>query len=60
MIFSESSRFRPTAIPLPVRSLSRRAAFDGDRETLRANLPETTLRFFVDIDDYAKAQSREE
>lgn len=41
-------------------SLSRRAAFDGDRETLRANLPETTLRFFVDIDDYAKAQSREE
>ena len=40
-------------------SLARRAATDGDRETLRANLPKSTLKFLVDIDDYAKEQSRE-
>ena len=40
-------------------SLARRAAADGDRETLLANLPESTLKFLVDIDDYAKEQSRE-
>lgn len=32
-------------------SLARNAAAEGDRETLLANIPETTLRFFVGTDD---------
>lgn len=38
---------------------SRRAAVEGDYETLRANLPETTLNFLFDIDEYAKRQCGE-
>ena len=32
-------------------SLARNAAVEGDRETLLANIPETTLRFFIGTDD---------
>ena len=32
-------------------SLARSAAADGDRETLLANIPETTLKFFIGTDD---------
>ncbi len=32
-------------------SLARNAAAEGDRETLLANIPETTLRFFTGTDD---------
>lgn len=32
-------------------SLARNAAAEGDRETLLANIPETTLRFFIGTDD---------
>ena len=32
-------------------SLARSAAAEGDRETLLANIPETTLRFFMGTDD---------
>ena len=32
-------------------SLARNAAAGGDRETLLANIPETTLRFFTGADD---------
>ena len=32
-------------------SLARNAAAEGDRETLLANIPETTLRFFMGTDD---------